>query len=110
MMDYRFAFYEIVGGSLGLGSYLVHTIWRIVRERNCCRELLAREQRSHTLKLTEHTQKQSELLKNNIERQNEQLRILATAFSSGEPITLDDLLSNAERDWSLRSSNSPPER
>lgn len=35
---------------------------------------------------------------------NETWRIACTAFASGEPITLDDLLSSAERDWSLRSS------
>lgn len=40
---------------------------------------------------------------------NETLRIVSTAFASGEPLTLDDLLSNAERDWSLRQSAAPSE-
>jgi hypothetical protein len=86
--DHR-TLYDVLFAALGLGSYLARTIWRVVRERNCSRELLRREQQR------------------NIERQNEQLKILATAFASGEPPTLDDLLSHAERDWSLRSSKTP---
>lgn len=44
-----------------------------------------------------------------ISRQNETVRILSTAFASGEPLTLDDLLSSAERDFTLRSSEKPSE-
>lgn len=88
--------------ALGIGLYQARTIWRLVRERNYCRELLIREQRSHM-------QKQSETLRNAIVRQNEMLKILARAYASGEPTTLDDLLQNAEDDWSLRSSRTPSE-
>jgi hypothetical protein len=42
-------------------------------------------------------------------RQNETVRSLSEAYAKGEPPTLDDLLSNAERDWSLRSSKTPSE-
>jgi hypothetical protein len=86
--------------ALGIGSYLARSIWKVVRERNYCRELLVREQHSNT-------QKQNELLRLSIERQNELLRVVLTAFASGEPTTLDDLLSHAERDWSLKSSKTP---
>jgi hypothetical protein len=86
--------------ALGIVSLQARTIWQLVRERNYCRELLVREQQSHM-------QKQSETLRNSIERQNELLKILATAFASAEPVTLDDLLSHAERDWSLKSSKMP---
>ncbi len=85
---------------LGLGLYQAQTIWRLVRERNYCRELLVREQRSHM-------QKQNELLKSNIERQNEMLRVLATAYASAEPATLDDLLMRAEHDWRVQSCKTP---
>ncbi len=88
--------------ALGIGLYQARTIWRLARERNYCRELLVREQRSHMLK-------QSETLQNAIKRQNEMLRILAKAYASGEPTTLDDLLANAEEDWSLKSSRTPSE-
>jgi len=90
----------VLFAALCIGLYQARTIWRLVRERNYCRELLAREQQLHIAK-------QSETLKNSIARQNEMLRILARAFASGEPTTLDDLLQNAEEDWSLRSSRTP---
>ena len=86
--------------ALGIGSYLARSIWKVVRERNYCRELLVREQHSNTLK-------QNELLRLSIERQNELLRVVLTAFAAGEPTTLEDLLSHAERDWSLKSSKTP---
>ena len=86
--------------ALGIGLSLARSLWRVVRERNCCRALLLLEQQSHM-------QKQSETLRKSIERQNEILRILSTAYASGEPPTLDDLLSHAERDWSLKSSKTP---
>lgn len=43
------------------------------------------------------------------EQVNETQRTLSTAFASEEPQTLADLLSHAERDWSLRSSESDSE-
>lgn len=94
---------EALCAALGLGSYLARTTWRIVRERNYSRELLRREQQSNI-------QKQSETLRRSIERENELLKILATAYASEAPTTLDDLLNHAERDWSLRSSKTPPAR
>lgn len=84
--------YDVLFAALGLGSYLARLIWRLVRERNYSQELLRREQQR------------------SIERQNEMLKILATAYASGEPTTLDDLLNDAERDWSLRSSKTPSDR
>lgn len=95
--------YDMLYAALGIGLYQAQTIWRLARERNYCRELLLREQQSHI-------QKQNELLKRHIARQNELLKVVLTAFSSGEPATLEDLLSSAERDWSLRSSGTPPAR
>ena len=84
--------YDVLYAALGLISFLAHSLWRVCRERNCSRELLRREkQRS-------------------IERENEMLRIISTAYASGEPTTLDDLLSSAERDWSVRSSRKPSAR
>lgn len=81
--------YDVLFAALGLGSYLARLIWKLVRERNYSRELLRRQQQR------------------DIERQNELLKILCTAFASGEPTTLDDLLSHAERDWSVKSSRTP---
>lgn len=42
-------------------------------------------------------------------RQNETVKTLSDSYARGEPPTLDDLLSSAERDWSLRSSVTPYE-
>ncbi len=95
--------WEALCAVLGIGLYLAQTLWRVVRERNCCRELLHREQQSNM-------KKQNELLRSNIARQNETLRVVLTAFASGEPVTLADLLSSAERDWSLSSSRTPSDR
>lgn len=81
---------DVLYAALGLGSLLAQNLWRVTRERNCCRELLRLEQQR------------------NIAQQNETLRILSTAYASGEPTTLDDLLSSAERDFTLRSSRTPP--
>lgn len=88
MTDHR-TLYDVLYAAAGLGSYLVQTIWRVTRERNCCRELLRREQQR------------------NIERQNELVKSLATAYASGQPPTLDDLLQRAELDWSVKSSKTP---
>ena len=89
--------------ALGIGLYLARTLWAVVRERNYCRELLLREQQSHM-------QRQRETLSNAIKRQNEMLRILARAYASGEPTTLEDLLQNDDDDWRLLSSQKPPDR
>lgn len=83
---------DVLYAALGLISFLAHNLWRVCRERNCSRELLRRE------------------LQHSIEMQNETVRILSTAYASGEPTTLDDLLSSAERDWSVRSSRKPSAR
>jgi len=91
---------EAICSALGTGLLAAKTIWRVVRERNYSRELCRREQHSNMLR-------QNELLRLSIERQNELLRVVLTAFASGELVTLDDLLSHAERDWSLKSSKTP---
>jgi hypothetical protein len=93
---------EALCAALGIGLYLAQTIWRLVRERNYSRELCHREQQRNI-------SRENELLQSNIARQNETLRVVLTAFASGEPVTLEDLLSSAERDWSLRSSRTPSE-
>lgn len=93
---------ELLCAALGLGLYLARVTWRVVRERNYCRELLTREQQRNI-------SRENELLKSNIARHNETLRIVCTAFAVGEPTTLEDLLSAAEHDWSVRSSKTPPE-
>jgi len=100
--DHR-TLYDVLFAALGLGSYLVRTIWRVVRERNYSRELLRREQQLNTERLLSEQRA-------NIERQNELVAKLATAYSSGLPPTLDDLLNKAEHDWSLRSSKTPRAR
>lgn len=61
-------------------------IWQLSRQKRWQKQLLALEQRRH------------------INSQNETLRIALTAFASAEEPTLEDLLSGAERDWSLKSS------
>lgn len=76
---------------LGVIFYLLLRTWTLRRRSVWLRRLLELEQRRH------------------IASQNETVKILSTAFASGEPPTLDDLLSHAERDWSLRSSRPPPE-
>jgi hypothetical protein len=92
--------WEVVFALSALGLYQAKTIWRLVRERNYSRELLVREQRLHM-------QKQTELQRNSIARQNDIIKLLATAYASAQPATLDELLQNTELDWSLRSSRTP---
>lgn len=89
--------------ALGIISLLAQVLWRVVRERNCSRELLLREQQSNMRRLLE-------LSKANIETHNETLRVVLQAFASAQPTTLDDLLTQAEHDWSLRSSKTPSDR
>jgi hypothetical protein len=86
--------------ALGIGLSVARTMWRVVRERNYSRELLLREQQSRI-------SSESEQLRQSIERQNEMLKLVLTAFASGEPPTLESLLSSAEQDWSLTSSKTP---
>lgn len=93
---------QLLCAALGLGLYLGQIIWRLVRERNYSRELLVREQQLHT-------QRESENQRRAIERQNDIIKLLATAYASAQPATLDELLANTERDWSLRSSRTPSE-
>lgn len=79
---------------LGGICYLLLRIWLLRRQKKWQQELLARQRQQH------------------IDSQNETLRIMSTAYASEEPQTLEDLLSHAERDWSLRSSERqsiPPE-
>lgn len=99
MTDHR-TLYDVLYAALGLGLYLARNTWRLVRERNYSRELLRREQQLNTEKLL-NEQRLS------IERQNELVTRLATAYSSGQTPTLDDLLNKAEHDWSLKSSKTP---
>lgn len=92
---------EALLAALGIGLYQAQVIWRLVRERNYSRELLLREQQRNI-------SRENELLRKSVEMQNETLRVVLTAFASAQPVTLDDLLTQAEHDWSLRSSKTPP--
>lgn len=75
---------------LGVIAFCLTRIWMLRRQKRWLRKHSAlTEQR-----LTERIFYQS----------NETLRIVSTAYAQGEQPTLDDLLSHAERDWSLRSS------
>jgi hypothetical protein len=86
----------------GIGLLQGQVIWRLVRERNYSRELCLREQQRNI-------SRENELLRKSVEMQNETLRVVLTAFASAQPVTLDDLLTQAERDWSLRPSRTPSE-
>lgn len=77
---------------LGAISYFLLRIWMLKRQRRWLRK---------------HSELEGQRV---IASSNETLRIVSTAYASGEPHTLDDLLSSAERDWSLRSSEPPSER
>lgn len=92
--------WEALCAALGIGLYLAQALWRVVRERNCSRELLLREQQSNMRRLLE-------LSRANVETHNETLRVVLQAFASAQPTTLDDLLTQAEHDWNLRSSKTP---
>jgi hypothetical protein len=71
---------------LGVISYSLIRIWMLRRQARWQVKLLEEQRLSH------------------IASQNETVRIMSTAYASGEPVTLADLLSSAERDWSLRSA------
>jgi len=75
--------------ALGAISYCLLRMWMLRRRNVWLRKLLALE------------------VQRGIDSTNETWRIASTAYASGEPVTLDDLLSSAERDWSLRSSIPP---
>lgn len=77
---------DLVYVALLIGLWWVKLTFGLFRRTRYLEELVRREQQR------------------SITRQNELLKTLATAFASGEPTTLDDLLSHAERDWSLKSS------
>jgi hypothetical protein len=100
-MDFRQQLLEylarVVPYAFGGGFVLVTNSWRLSRQNRYLRELLRRQKLESDEQL-----KQSE--QRSVERQNETLRIVCTAYASGEPLTLADLLSKADRDWSLRSS------
>lgn len=76
---------------LGAIAFFLARTWLLHRQMKWQRELLARQRQQH------------------IDSHNETIKIMSTAYASEEPQTLDDLLSHAERDWSLRSSE-PPSR
>jgi hypothetical protein len=76
---------------LGAISYFLLRIWILKRQRRWLRK---------------HSELEGQRV---IASSNETLRIVSTAYASGEPQTLGDLLSHAERDWSLRSSQPPSE-
>jgi|SRR5262245_331536 len=77
---------------LGVGcAYLIRG-WMAWRRRRWLERLLELQRREH------------------ISQQNGTIEIMSSAYSSGEPLTLEDLLSRAERDFSLRSSRSGSER
>lgn len=78
---------------LGVISYSAIRIWQLKRRTRW----LKRHSELTEQRLTERVFWQS----------NETLRIVSTAYAHGEPATLDDLLSSAERDWSLKSSSPP---
>lgn len=78
--------YETLGALL----FVLANIWRNYRTRMLHAEHLERERLRH--------------MRFTYEQSNETLRTASTAFASEEPQTLEDLLSHAERDWSLKSS------
>lgn len=88
-------------------------MWLLYRTNRWLAEHLERERTrydAHKRKRKELATKQRE---REIARQNELLRVISEAYAHGEPHTLDDLLSHAERDFTLRSSRTPsgyPER
>lgn len=71
---------------LGVISYCLMRMWLLHRQ---------------TRWLRRHSELQE---RRAIDSSNETLRIVSTAFASGEPVTLDDLLSSAERDFTLKQS------
>jgi hypothetical protein len=91
---------DLLYAALLVGSWWMKLTCALYRRNRYLEELCRRLQQ-------QGSERERVLLKESLERQNELLRIVATAYASGEPTTLDDLLSHAERDWSLRSSKKP---
>lgn len=77
---------------LGVGSAYLLRGWMLRRRMRWLEKLLELQRQRHT---SSH---------------NETIEIMSTAYSSEEPLTLEDLLSRAERDFSLRSSGTGSER
>lgn len=73
--------------------YSLMGIWSLFRQRRYSDVLLARQEQQTIERVFKEV--------------NETQRTLSTAFAQGEPQTLADLLSSAERDWSLRSYGPP---
>jgi hypothetical protein len=100
-MDFRQQLFEylvrVSPFAFGAGFDFLTNTWRLSRRNRYLTELL-RRQRLESAELLRQERLQS------IERQNETLMIVCTAYASGEPLTLADLLSKADRDWSLKSS------
>ena len=91
---------DLLYAALLVGSWWMKLTYALYRRNRYLEELCRRLQQ-------ESSERERQILRESLERQNETLRIVSTAYASGEPITLDDLLSHAERDWSLRSSKKP---
>lgn len=81
----RAEFYLLSGAALAVCSSLIAT-WRLWAVTRYLRAALDHE------------------LQRRISSANETWKMASTAFASGEPISLDDLLSKREADFSLRSS------
>ncbi len=94
---------DLVYAALLAGCWWIKLTFSLWRRTKYLEELLRRqEQRS--------SEREHAMLRESLERQNELLKILAEGFATGELPTLESLLSNAEREWSLRSSKTPPVR
>ena len=91
---------DLLYAALLAGLWWIKLTYALYRRTRYLEEALER-QRLHS------SERERAMLRESLERQNELLRIVATAYASGEPITLDDLLSHAERDWSVKSSRKP---
>lgn len=91
---------DLLYAALLAGSWWIKLTFALYRRTKYLEELCRRLQQ-------QASEREREILRQSLERQNETLRIVTTAYASGEPITLDDLLSHAERDWSVKSSRKP---
>jgi hypothetical protein len=78
--------YLLLCAALVGGCSLLTVILTLYRRTRCLTARLAFEQQRR------------------IAEANETWRIASTAYAAAEPVTLEDLLSSAERDFSLRSS------
>ena len=89
-----------------VGCCFLAATWAAKRTQRWLVELLDRERLAYERALAEHRSSE-------IQRHNETLRTLSEASESAERVTLESLLDNAERDFSLESSRSrfdPPSR